>query len=258
MKHNGDSKEVNKLKRMAFVPCLIMISILSACQSLPIISTSRKTPSPTKKPLFTQPLALVPPTTTATWWVTPKITATPVAAIVKTSDDLYNLLKKLYPMYPCIGYNYANSSSPQAISNLEFIEVDVQPEPKSYWVSEVADNFEKSRQAFVACEPESCQDKIYVKFEQTEKVYEVDWEWRMPWRPIQLVIWINNDILEFFQSSNPEQGQIIVINVEKREYLYTAIVIPDNSCATPTPTCKNEFQKVSWLSYFEILKRRLT
>jgi hypothetical protein len=58
----------------------------------------------------------------------------------------------------------------------------------------------------------------------------------MPWRPIQWVTWINNDTLAFFQSSNPEQGQIIVINVDKREYLYAAIVFPDYACTTPTPT----------------------
>jgi hypothetical protein len=139
-------------------------------------------------------------------------------------------------MLPCNGMNYVNSSSMQSSTELEFIEVDIQPDPKVYWVSEIADNIDKSRQAFVACDPDFCQDKIYGKDEETEKVYKIDWEWRLSYRPIQWITWINNDTLAFFQSSNPDQGSIIVVNVDKREYLYAGIVFPDYFCTTSTPT----------------------
>ena len=56
-----------------------------------------------------------------------------------------------------------------------FIEVNILPDQNSYWVSEIADNIDKSRQAFVACKPEFCQEKLYVKDNETERVYEIDW-----------------------------------------------------------------------------------
>jgi hypothetical protein len=227
-----------------YAKILIAILFTSSCQTITLTPDSvsvKNTQMAFAWTAVAQTVYVDIPTTivatpTATWWMTPKVTATPIAAQLGTSDDLYHLLKKLYPECPCIGYNYANSSSPQAVSKVEFIEVDIQPDSKLHWISEIADNIEKSLQAFVACEPELCQDKIYIKDEKTQKVYEVNWEWRVPWRPIQWVTWINNDTLAFFQSSNPEQGQIIVINVDKREYLYAAIVFPDYFCTTPTPT----------------------
>ena len=119
---------------------------------------------------------------------------------------------------------------------LEFLDVDIQPDSNVYWISEIADNVDKSRQAFVACEPELCQDKIYVKDFESNNVFEINWEWRMPWRPIQWITWVNDDILVFFQSSNPWFGQIIAVDFIERNNLFAAVVYPDYYCSTPTPT----------------------
>jgi hypothetical protein len=222
---SGQIEDGESVKRIIIAAWLIAVLIFTACQS----SVQAPVPSSTPLPAETstsQPKAVI----------TPKITATPIVAKINTDDDLEYLVEQLYSI-PCIGYNFAKApqSDLNHASTLNFIEVDIQPDHNRYWVSEIADSADGSRQAFVACEPEFCQDKLYVSDEKTEKVYEIDWEARMPWRPIQWVTWINNDTLAFLQSSNPDHALLFAFNFEKKEVLYEAVVFPDYYCATLTP-----------------------
>ena len=226
------------VKRIAIAVCLILIPILAACRSSIQISGSIETPFLLETTSLTYtPVPSDTPIPTVTFLITPKITATPINASIETDDDLNQLIEQLYPM-PCIGFNFAKSTKTDVLhaSKLNLIEVDLQPDSKQYWVSEVADNVDQSRRAFVACKPELCQDKIYVQNRKTGIVYEIDWDHRMPWRPIQWITWINNDTLSFLQSSNPDHALIIAINFDKSEVLYEAIVFPDYYCVTSTPT----------------------
>jgi len=211
--------------------------LIVACQSSVLASTATEVFSSIEKSTFTMTLL---PTSTPTQMpavlITPIITATPFNAIINADADVDQLIGKIFPGL-CIGFNFAEFPSVDLQpSKLEFIEADVQPDPKLYWVSEIADSADKSRQAFVACKPEFCQDKIYVKNANTGKVFEINWDARMPWRPIQWITWINSDILTFFQSSNPDHGLIIAVNVDKREVLYESVVFPDYVCSTSTLT----------------------
>jgi len=219
------------VNRIAIAGWFILTLFVAACQSSKQVFISTETPILTSTPLLYDT-----PTPTTTKLITPKITATPILANINTDDDLKHLVKQLYP-FPCIGYNYAKApvSDVNHASKLNFIEVDIHPDQKQYWVSEIADNIDGNRQAFVACKPELCQDKIYVQDDKSQKVYEIDWEARMPWRPIQWITWINNDTLAFLQSANPDHASIIVINFERKEVLYQAVIYPDYACTTPTP-----------------------
>lgn len=165
------------------------------------------------------------------------ITATPIKQEFASDGELKTLMHQIYP-YPCMSYNYANEplSAVNHASTLAFIEADVQPDPQKYWVSEVADNVDGTRTAFVACSPEFCQEKIYVQDNSTKKVFEVDWDARMPWRPIQWITWVNNDTLVFLQSANPDHAMVLAVDFEKREVLFQAVVFPDYACQTVTPT----------------------
>jgi hypothetical protein len=220
------------LNKQCLLSCFILFTLfLSGCKAASQLpATPASTPIPSAVPTIV-PTSVPTPTLTPTVLITPKITATPIVAMINTDDDLKRLVKQIYPM-PCIAYNFAKAplSDVNHASKLNFIEVNIQPDPKHYWVSEIADNADGSCQAFVACRPEFCQDKIYVQDDETRKVYEIDWEARMPWRPIQWVTWINNDTFTFLQSSNPDQALMIVINFDKREVLYEAIIFPDNFC----------------------------
>ena len=132
---------------------LFSLSIfLTACQSSAQVLISTETPSITETLLFTTtPFLSDTPTQTQTVLIIPKITATPIIKSFNSDDDLKNLINQIYP-FPCIGYNYAKAplSDVNHASELTFIEVDVQPDPNKYWVSEIADNADGSRQAFVA------------------------------------------------------------------------------------------------------------
>ena len=180
------------------------------------------TPSPTK---------MVTPT--ARTWPTPKVTATALTATINTDGELESLIEQIYPF--CIGQlNDANSSALYAPSHLQFIKSEILLDPEKIWISEVADNLDDTLQAFVACEVELCHPQIYVRKSATGEVYEIDWEFRMPWRPINQIIWINNDLLAFYQSANPYAGTIKVISFSKKEYLFSAMVFPDEYCLMPT------------------------
>lgn len=149
------------------------------------------------------------------------------------------LVKQFYTWWsPCIGYNFATSSSEMSPPrNIEFIEVNIQSDPYMQFILEIADNHDKSYQAFTACENmENCHPKIFVKDIAREKIYEVNWEARIPWRPIDSVIWFSDDVFGFYQSVNPERAQVIVIDFEKRSYVFDALIFPDYFCSTSTPT----------------------
>jgi hypothetical protein len=129
------------------------------------------TPTPTPIPKSSNTLTATP---AATFYITPRVTATPVTETINTEDDLDKIVRRIYSWWsPCIGYNFAKESSEDSIfiGELTFLEVSIEPHTDKYWVSEIADNFDKSRQAFVLCEQTFCQDKIYFKDNDTQKIY---------------------------------------------------------------------------------------
>jgi len=220
------------LKSIVLVICFSIFVILVACQSastgLPILTgTSASTSAPF--------LASDTPIPTATVWVTPQITATPRYALVRTDDDLKQVADDWAHRF-CVGQNEVGSSSDWDSSNLEFTEVAIQPDPNKYWVSEIADNLDNSLRAFVACTPDLCHNQIYVKDNKTGKVYEVDWKFRTTWRPIQQVQWVNYNTLIFFHNTDPTHGQVVAINFDKKEYIYSAVAYSKSNCPIATPT----------------------
>ena len=200
-----------------------MMILLTACQYSPYA------PAPTSVILTPSPTSSFTPT--VTFWKAPIVTATPISASITTDEDLENLIEQLYPF--CIGVNILKTSSPSAPSRLEFIESDVKSNLEGYRILEIADNSNGSLQAFVACKAELCQEQVYVTDNMTGKTYEVDWDYRLPWRPIQRLTWINNDLLAFYQPANPSHGSIKLISYSEKEYLFSAMVLPESYCSTP-------------------------
>ena len=224
-----------------------IVTILMACQpSKPMYNVSTQIPLPTETHFFTATphFTVTPahPSPSATFRIPeimPKITATPIIAKIDTEEDLNFIIRKqIYP-YPCFGYNFAKSplTDVNHASELHFVEVDVQPDPKKYLVEEIADNANGSRKAWVACDnADHCEDKIYVQDVKSKKAYEITWEDQMFWRSIQWITWINDNILTLLQSANPDHALVMAINIDKREVLYQGIIFPDYACATSTPT----------------------
>lgn len=176
------------------------------------------------------------PSPTSTMWTTPQVTATPIyLSFSDTGDKLESMIGRMYYEL-CIGQNEVGSSDDWNSSSLKFIETDIQPDLNKYWVSEIANNLDNSLEAFVACEPNSCSNQIYIKNNKTGEVFEVDWKLKDSWLPIQKVIWINYDTFMFFQSLDSTHGQIVAINFDKKEYRYSATAYPKSNCPIATPT----------------------
>jgi len=168
------------MKSITMAVCFGLVVILAACQSSSIgtpisIGALALTSTP--------PVATDTPVPTATVWVTPRITATPFYGFAM-AEEIEALLSSL-----CTGQNEVNSSEGWDSSNLEFVEVDMQPDPERYWISEIANNLDNSYQAFVACNPDMCKNQIYIKDNNTSKVYEVDWELETFSHPIKNIMW---------------------------------------------------------------------
>lgn len=204
---------------------------LIACQPskpIPVTSTPHSTSAlPSPSATFRIPV------------ITPVTTATPIIAKVSTDKELSFIIQnQIYP-YPCFGYNFAKAplTDVNHASKLNFVEVNAQPDSREYLVEEIADNANRSRKAWVACNnADHCEDKIYIEDNKSKKVYEITWEDQMFWRPIQQITWINNDILTLLQSTNPDHALVMAINFDKREVLYEGIIFPDYACTAPTPT----------------------
>ena len=224
------------MKGTAAAVCLVTIIILTACQSVTPAPGPTENPSTITVPALTSTLSLSNvPSPTATWWQTPEITATPLNAAIHTDKEMVSVIKSLHPD-ECLGPNdiKRTSGAVPIPSALKLFEVDQLPDPTKYYVEEIAVNIDGSRRAVVACLPDKCVDDVFVKDNKTDKVYELDWG-RMPWRPIQRLIWINEDILMFGQSSNPHYGAIVAINFASKEYQYFGMASDGCSQSTPTP-----------------------
>jgi hypothetical protein len=167
-------------------------------------------------------------------WITPIVTATPVLSAPETSE-VEGLMARMYYEF-CVGQNEVGLSTTWDSSNLRLVESGMQPDSSKYWISEIADNVENTREAFVACKPESCQNQIYIKDNRLNKVYEIDWSRKTLGLPIQKMLWINNDILTFVQTSDSTHRQIIMIDVLRQKYLFSAVIYPKSNCPIATPT----------------------
>ena len=216
------------MKTKSFISVLFIVFILAAC-------TSSIIPVPTKTSVSLQTITPVPPTLTPTLWITPKVTATPRNIALSKKGEINSLIKQLH-LGICPGSNLAIETPPPVDvpppSKLEFTEIRTLPNPKSYYVSEIADNIDNSRQALIACEPDNCVDNVYVKDNKTGKAYKVYFG-TMTWRPLQWLTWVNKDTFIVAQSSNPHYGLFVAINFDKQAYEYYGMA---SECLQSTPT----------------------
>jgi hypothetical protein len=228
----GEGKMIMKCQKLSLIilGLIITMTFMAACMLVnpDLIPTALQvaTITQTNSPIQTNAIL-----------ITPIITATPLLADISTETGLRSLLERIYS-YGCMAHNLAEPPfwvEPH-VSALNITEADIDLDPIKYWISERADNIIGNYHAFVACDPSLCQEKLYVLDDLARKTYEIDWEARMPWRPIQWITWINNDTLAFLQTANPENAELLAVNYQKREIVFEAVIYPSYYCATVTPT----------------------
>lgn len=203
--------------------------LLVACQSSPV-----NLATPVTSSTATYHLASNTPEIILT---TPQITATPLFLPLNgTDNDLLEEWIAIEYYDFCIGKNEAKSSTGWDASSLNYIETNLAFETNKIVISEVADNLDNNLRAFVTYDTDLQNNNIYIKNIKTEKVYEIDWKIKSLSNVIENITWINYDTFMFFQSIDSTSGQIIVINFDKKEYLYSAIAYPKSNCPIATPT----------------------
>lgn len=172
-------------------------------------------------------------------WPSPIVTATPINIDIDSKEAIEHLFDRIYFMTACktnlLAGSYGLIPTESFVSpKPEFIEVNPQSNPDMQYVNEMADNEDKSYHAFVACNRELCQPKIYVEKISDGKVYEINWKERMPWRDIQAIVWIDHDVLAFYQSNSPYVSQVLAVDVEKKNFVYFSLV--QYNCPLPSQT----------------------
>jgi hypothetical protein len=220
------------MKAEITITALLMTSVTGACAAV-----ADNVPIETRMPVPSLTISSPSPTPTATWWVTPVITATPLDVVFDSNMTVEKVIRQMHPGI-CTGSNLAIAPPPPKDLPfpfpLKFVQVEGAPDRTSYYFHEIADNIDGSRQAFIACNPEECQDKVYVRDTTTEEVLEIEFG-AVPGRPILWLAWINRDTLVFTQSSNPHYGLVVVIDFDKRQYQYYGMASDECSGRTPSP-----------------------
>ena len=218
------------MKAKSILSVLVVLCVLVACAPVTI-------PAPTETPVPTQTSSLIPPSPTPTWWLIPAVTATPLNLALSERGEIDSLIEQLHPGI-CTGNNLAILTPPPIDvpppSKMEITEISLPPNPQSHYVSAIADNIDNSLQAYIACEPEKCVDYVYVKNNETGKVYKVDFG-TLTYRPLQWLNWVNKDTFIVAQSSNPHYGLFAAINFNKQEYVYYGMAMECWDTPTPTP-----------------------
>lgn len=218
------------MKVESFIIGLVAVLLLVACSQATLIApTETIIPLQTSRP--------IPPSLTPTWWVTPAVTATPLDLVISEKNEIDSLIEQLHPGI-CAGINLAILTPPPndvpSPSKLQITEIGTPPNQQSHYVSAIADNIDHSLQAYIACEPKKCVDHVYVKNNDTGKVYQVDFG-TLTYRPLMWLIWVNKDTFIIAQSSNPHYGKIVAINFDKQEYVYYGMAGECLITQTPVP-----------------------
>ena len=116
------------------------------------------------------------------------------------------------------------------VSPLTFTEISALPEPNPRYINERADNIDKSRTAFIGCQPRNC-GKLYVMDNKVGKLYEINFGATTD-RPLDWLQWINKDTVIVAQQGHLWIN-IVAINVAKQQYEYYGMTSGCHS--TPTP-----------------------
>jgi len=165
------------------------------------------------------------PTSTQEIWPTPVLTATPIVQKPETEEGIEDLLDNLYSVDPEYRLDILNVQELSIEKPcLEFKRSNMDPNSKDIWISEIADNSSASLRAFIACDRNLCQQKLYVENTQDQTILEVDWSGRIPYRPISHIMWIGENQLAFSHLTGPHNAIVAIVRVNDEDFLYYWLV----------------------------------
>jgi hypothetical protein len=207
------------------VLCFIVFTIcqMAACSRVGAIPAIKPTGSVAATALFRQEIST--PTRMVSIWPTPLLTATPIADIPKTEEQMEVLIDQLYKVDSRCKLDILNAKSISVqLPKIEFIKSSVLINSTNWWVSEMADNPSKDLRAFIACDPNFCQQKVFLENRDGSSIQEVNWSGRIPYRPISQVMWIGDNLLTFAHQTGPNDAVIAAVQVREKKFLFYWLV----------------------------------
>lgn len=157
---------------------------------------------------------------------TPPITT--VESLGYTNESLAAVMMEVYREDDSIDYQIVNDLFPpygdEALT-FDFIEVtseETENLTMADWEEVTSSN--AVFHAFIACEFENCQPRLFVKDLTNSNIFEVTFSMRIPWRPLSDLTWIDDNILAFSQFSNPHNGFRFAVDISQRKQLLTLVI----------------------------------
>ena len=152
---------------------------------------------------------------------TPRVTATPQDFELNNDDVISAFVRKSHPGV-CPAINLVENPEPDFMPPPPAVstsEVAAFPDTRSYYVSEIADNSDGTLRAAIACTGERCVDNVYVRNQQSGKVYLVNFGAEQG-RPLQWLVWLNRDTFLIFQSFSPHTGLVAAIDFTHEKFVH--------------------------------------
>lgn len=197
---------------------LVALCHLTACTSAQLGQSVISTPTVAKT-------VLALPSQSPGLWPTPILTATPIVPSDTTMEEAKNIIDQLYKVDSQCRLDILNTKDVHVQKpNLTFQTSEIRPNPEKFWISEIADNPTKTLRAFVACDPNLCQQALFLENRDNGIVYEMNWEGRIPYRPISQITWIGNDLITFVHSTNPNDAIIATIQTTEEKFIFYWLV----------------------------------
>jgi hypothetical protein len=221
---------MEKMRSKTIAVCMCIFIMLASCQNLSAAPVPSETSSPVATNTPISPTASVTPLPLSALPINPQpwSVVTPQKSIIRSQQDLENKIHSVFPA--CIDKNKAASPTGLGTQPLSFVEANIHPAMTGVKLSASADNVGYTRRAFVACKVDTCSNQLFVREKSSGRVYAIEWGTDVSSHPIYWLTWLDSDILIFFQLLDQTYGQIIAINYETRELLYSAFAYPKDNC----------------------------
>ncbi|MPM06311.1 hypothetical protein SDC9_52610 [bioreactor metagenome] len=149
-----------------------------------------------------------------------ELTATPFYEVPNTQNDLNKLVEGIYSIDSNCSIDVLTTNSIKYEKPvLSLLPSTFEPIDNNYFINEIADNTSQTIRAYIACDINDCQEKLYLKNLNTGIVSLIDWNGRQEYRPLARLVWIGEDLLAFVQQNSPAAAIISVINVKEEKFI---------------------------------------
>ena len=140
--------------------------------------------------------------------------------------QLAEAMMQIYPDDSGIEYKIVDNRSFAEGNEIIFDFVTIEVESIASLTVDAGDSISPNGayHAFTACDLELCQQRLFIENMESSQIFEVLFSMRLPWRPLDRLVWLDESILAFSQPSNPHYGFRFAIDISQKEHLLTLVL----------------------------------